>query len=385
MKRLTSTLLTLAIAVTAMAQGVVFEPEGTTLEQASAKAKAENKLIFLDCYTQWCGPCKKMSKEVFPQEKVGAYMNPKFVNIKIDMESAYGAPLAKKLQIQAYPTFVIFNADAQEISRFLGYQAADEFIKVVGEKSADNASSALEQRWKSGDRDPQFLMEYLQTLTASYKGDEANAVAEAILEGKEETFAADSTLRMIFFRNINNPFAKSFVYTAQHPEALSAAIGEMPVQMKIQNVLSGFQRQVINEANGTATLDEDAFGRFQALLAVLGVKNADHYRLSTLITLAEKQKNYDAYLNYIREYLSNPNLDADDMQLANWTKPFADPNAETKYKEQMKGILRQRINEIKAGKRKAQRKVGNMMLSRPTDELLEMIIDALDGKMPGER
>ena len=384
MKRLTSTLLTLAIAITAMAQGVVFEPEGTTLEQASAKAKAENKLIFLDCYTQWCGPCKKMTKEVFPQEKVGAYMNPKFVSIKIDMEGTYGAPLAKKLQIQAYPTFVIFNADAQEISRFLGYHAADDFIKVVEEKSADNASTALEQRWKAGDRDPQFLMEYLQTLTASYKGDEANAVAEAILEGKEETFAADSTLRMIFFRNINNPFAKSFVYTAQHPEALSAAVGEMPVKMKIQNVLAGFQRQLINEADGTATLDEDAFGRYQALLAVLGVKNADHYRLSTLITLSEKQKNYDAYLNYIREYLSNPNLDADDMQLANWTKPFADPNAETKYKEQMKSILAQRISEIKSGKRKAQRKVGNMMLSRPTDELLEMIINALDGKMPGQ-
>lgn len=384
MKRLTTTLFALIIALGAMAQGVAFEPEGTTLEQASAKAKAENKLIFLDCYTQWCGPCKKMTRDVFPQEKVGAYMNPKFVSIKIDMEGTYGAPLAKKLQIQAYPTFVIFNADAQEISRFLGYHAADDFIMVVEEKSADNASTALEQRWKAGDRDPQFLREYLQTLTASYKGDEANAVAEAILEGKEETFAADSTLRMIFFRNINNPFAKSFVYTAQHPEALSAAVGEMPVRMKIQNVLSGFQRQLINEADGTATLDEDAFGRYQALLAVLGVKNADHYRLSTLITLSEKQKNYDAYLNYIREYLSNPNLDADDMQLANWTKPFADPNAETKYKEQMKSILAQRISEIKSGKRKAQRKVGNMMLSRPTDELLEMIINALDGKMPGQ-
>ena len=69
-----------------LAQGVVFEPEGTTLEQASAKAKAENKLIFLDCFTQWCGPCKKMSREVFPQEKVGAAMNPKFVSLKIDME-----------------------------------------------------------------------------------------------------------------------------------------------------------------------------------------------------------------------------------------------------------------------------------------------------------
>jgi len=385
MKKLLTTFITLAFALTASAQGVVFEPAGTTLEQASAKAKAENKLIFLDCYTQWCGPCKKMAKEVFPLEKVGAFMNPKFINLQIDMESAYGAPLAKKLQIQAYPTFVIFNADAQEISRFLGYQAADEFIKVVTEKSADNSSSNLEQRWKAGDRDPEFLMQYLKTLTASYKGDEANNVAEAILEGKEETFATDSTLRMIFFRNINNPFAKSFVYTAQHPEALSAVMGEMPVQMKIQNVLSNFQRQMINEADGTATLDEAAFGRFQALLGVLGVKNADHYRLSTLITLTEKQKKYDAYIRYIREYLANPDLNADDMQLANWARPFADPNAEVKYKDQMKQILRQRIDEIHQGKRKAQRKIGNMMLSRPTDELLEMIINALDGKMPGEQ
>ena len=104
----------------AMSQGIAFEPAGTTLEQASVKAKAEKKLIFLDCFTTWCGPCKMMANTVFPQEQVGAYMNPRFVCLKIDMESTYGAPLAKKLQIQAYPTFVIFNADAKEIGRFLG-------------------------------------------------------------------------------------------------------------------------------------------------------------------------------------------------------------------------------------------------------------------------
>ena len=132
MKKFTSTLIAFIAATVMMAQGMVFEPEGTTLEQASAKAKAENKLIFLDCFTSWCGPCKKMARDVFPQEQVGAFMNPRFVNIKIDMESAYGAPLAKKLQIQAYPTFVIFNADAQEIGRFLGGSAAEEFIKNAG-------------------------------------------------------------------------------------------------------------------------------------------------------------------------------------------------------------------------------------------------------------
>ena len=103
MKKLFITMIALCVSacMQIMAQGVAFEPEGTTLEEASKKAKAENKLIFLDCYTQWCGPCKKMTREVFPQEAVGNAMNPKFVSIKIDMESAYGAPLAKKLQIQA--------------------------------------------------------------------------------------------------------------------------------------------------------------------------------------------------------------------------------------------------------------------------------------------
>ena len=382
MKKLFTTIVCIVASVAAMAQGVVFEPDGTTLEQAAAKAKAENKLIFLDCYTQWCGPCKKMAKETFTLAEVGAVMNPKFVNIKIDMESAYGAPLAKKLQIQAYPTFVIFNADAQEISRFLGYHDAPSFLKVLEEKGKDDASAGLKARFDAGERDPKFLYEYLASLTAAYKGDEANTVAEAILDGKEETFAADSTLRMIFFRNITNPFAKSFVYTAKHPEALTAAIGEMPVKMKIQNVLTGYQRQLINEADGTATLDQANYDRFSALLDEIGMADADHYRLQTLITLAEKQKDFDKYIAYIKQYLANPALDADDMQLARWVRPFSGPNANPQHKEEMKAILRQRLDEIAAGKRQPMNTIGNMRLSRPTDDLLRVLIDAMDGKMP---
>ncbi len=382
MKRLMTFMMCLMSTAIIMAQGVIFEPNGTTLEQASEKAKAENKLIFLDCYTQWCGPCKKMSKEVFPLAEVGAVMNAKFVNIQIDMESAYGTPLAKKLQITAYPTFVIFTADAEEISRFLGYHAPGDFLKVVEEKSKDNASASLKKRFQDGERDPQFLMEYLASLNAAYKSDEANAVAEAILEGKAETFAADSTLRLIFMRNINNPFAKSFVYTAKNPEALKAAIGEMPVNMKIQNTLDNFQRQIINEADGNVTLDQTKYDQFSALLDEMGIANADHYRLQTLITLAAKQNDMAAYLNYIRQYLANPALDADDMQLARWTKAFG-PETEKFYITQMQAILRHRLQEIKEGKRQPMTQIGNMKLSRPTDELLQMIIDALDGKMPG--
>ena len=390
MKKLTLIMMSFVVATSMMAQGMVFEPEGTTLEQASAKAKAEKKLIFLDCFTTWCGPCKKMAREVFPTEVAGAYMNPKFVNLKIDMEGEYGAPLAKKLQIQAYPTFVIFNADAQEIGRLLGYMEASEFIKKVEEKSRDNSSSTLEERWKNGNRDPQFLKEYLGTLNAAYKADDGNDVAEALLAGKESTFASDPELCKIFMRNINNPFAESFKYTAKHPEALKTAVGANAVDMKISNVLRNYQGKLIKEQDGNVSLDQERFDldqeRFDAfnqLMKELNVEEADHFRLSTLITCAEKQKNFDAYMNYVKEYLATPGLDADDMQLANWVKPFADPSTDPKYKAQMKEILKARVADIKAGKRQPMTTIGNMRLSRPTDELLEMLIDAMDGKMPG--
>lgn len=384
MKKLFLTMMSLMAVAVMSAQGVAFEPEGTTLEQASAKAKAENKLIFLDAYTQWCGPCKMMSRTVFPQEIVGNALNPRFISIKIDMESAYGAPLAKKLQITAYPTFVIFNADAQEIGRFLGGSSAEEFIKRVEEKSKDNSSSSLQQRWQNGDRDPKFLKDYLATLTASYKQDEANEVAEAILAGKSETFAADSTLRNIFMINISNPFSEAFLYTARNPQALSAQIGERAVEMKIRNVLGSYQRQIINEHDGTATLDQEKFDAFVSLLKNLNRADSEHYRLTALITLAEKQKDYQAYLDRINDYLRTPTLDANDMQLAQWTKPFSAPQVDAKYRNQMKAILQQRLDDIKAGKRQASNMAGNMRLSRPTDELLRMIINALDGKMPNQ-
>lgn len=384
MKKITLTLTALIAAVTMMAQGMAFEPEGTTLEQASAKAKAENKLIFLDCFTSWCGPCKKMARDVFPQEQVGAFMNPRYVNLKIDMESAYGAPLAKKLQIQAYPTFVIFNADAQEIGRFVGGCAAEDFIKNVEEKSKDNSSADLQQRWQNGDRDPEFLQTYLATLNASYKGNEANDVAEAILDPQVETFASDSTLSMIFMRNITNPFSKAFTYTAKHPEALKATLGDMPVDMKIRNVLNNFPRQVINEHDGTADLDQAQFDRFVALLKELKLTDADHYRLSTLITLSNKQKDFASYIKYIKEYLKNKNLDADDMQLARWAQPFSSPTDQSPQKAEMKKIIQKRLNDIRSGKRQPMKTVGNMRLSRPTDDLLQTIINAMDGKMPNQ-
>ena len=57
-----------------------------SLAEAIASAKVENKLVFIDFYTAWCGPCKMMMKNVFPQPKVGEYFNGKYVCIKLDAD-----------------------------------------------------------------------------------------------------------------------------------------------------------------------------------------------------------------------------------------------------------------------------------------------------------
>ena len=383
MKKLFVTLTILFVSVLMLhAQGVDFEPEGTTLAQAAAKAKKEGKLVFVDCFTQWCGPCKKMAKEVFPQEVVGKFMNPRFVNITIDMGTEQGAPLAKELQVSAYPTFIIFNADAKEIGRFVGGCSADDFIKRVTEKSKDNGSAELEARWNSGERDEAFLLEYLASLNAAYKNDQANLVAEALLNGKEETFANDDALVKIFMRNINNPFAKPFTYTVAHPGALKAKLGDLPVEMKIKNVLTNATRQFINQDGGKVTVDEEKFAAYVQLLRDLGVADAEHYRLSVLITAAEKGKDYPTYIKLVEEYLACPELDADDMTLARWVRPFSEPGAGKAEKEKMAAILRNRIAEIEAGKRQPQTRMGNMILSKPTDELLRTLVDVLEKGLP---
>jgi len=77
--------------------------------EALAKAKAENKLIFVDIYTSWCGPCKLMAKDIFPLRSVGEKFNKNFINYKIDAEKGEGIMVAKTYKVNAYPTYLFVN------------------------------------------------------------------------------------------------------------------------------------------------------------------------------------------------------------------------------------------------------------------------------------
>lgn len=161
--------------------------EGTYAE-ALATATAENKMVFIDCYTQWCGPCRMMAAQVFPQKEVGDFINPRFVSMKLDMENGEGPELNKTFKVKAYPTFLILDSSGCEISRFEGFmQAGDLITKINGAIDSGKSPAELQERYASGDRDKAFLCDYVAMLSAEQRYDETtDAVAELMSQLTEE-------------------------------------------------------------------------------------------------------------------------------------------------------------------------------------------------------
>ena len=136
---------TLFIAMSSFAQGIVFE-QGTW-KQVLEKAKQTNKPIFVDVYTTWCGPCKKMSSEIFPLAEVGAVYNANFVCYQIDAEKGEGIDFAKKYEVKAYPSYLFIKPDGTLFSRALGSMPAKSFIDVSTSALADLGDPKPIEEW----------------------------------------------------------------------------------------------------------------------------------------------------------------------------------------------------------------------------------------------
>ena len=91
-----------------------------TFKQALAKAKKEKKLIMVDCYTTWCGPCKYLKTNVFTDKALGDYMNSKFVSVAVDYESAEGEAVARMYPVEGYPTLFFMDSNGKIKKTVLG-------------------------------------------------------------------------------------------------------------------------------------------------------------------------------------------------------------------------------------------------------------------------
>lgn len=116
---------------------------GLSWDQIKQKAKKENKYIFIDVYTTWCGPCKMLDKTVFINDTVGAFFNQHFISVKVQMDrtkkddeyirSWYETAnrMNKEYIIEGYPTAIFLSPDAKIVHKDGGFKPVQGFISMA--------------------------------------------------------------------------------------------------------------------------------------------------------------------------------------------------------------------------------------------------------------
>ncbi len=223
--------LLLSISVIAQDQHIQFVQEN--LETALTKAKESNKIIFVDAYTTWCGPCKMMEKKVFTDPSVASFYNENFVNLKLDMEKGDGLTFAKKHSVRAYPSLLFINDDGELVHKSLGYQQADRFIEL-GKAALDPEQQVmtLMKRFEDGDRDQLYLSNYVEAMTIAGMND-YEIVTKAYLD-QEKDWTTDNNIRFLFDYSEASMSSNLFQYMLKNKKVFEETIGTDKIEEKIE-------------------------------------------------------------------------------------------------------------------------------------------------------
>jgi thiol-disulfide isomerase/thioredoxin len=234
MKYLSFFLVTL-FSLNVSAQGIEFEHD-KSFEEVLKMAKTQNKLIFMDCFTTWCGPCKRLSSMVFPDPAVGEYYNKSFINTKFDMERGEGPNLAAKYAIRAYPTLLWLNGNGDVVHKVVGGLDPAGLIQN-GKKALDPAPGILagmHKQYDEGNRDVNFLSDYVSALNNA--NEPTGPALEAYLSKLTEKDLAQAKHTRTIFNVTNDINAPSLNYIIKNKAAFNSALSEDAVNKKLNTI-----------------------------------------------------------------------------------------------------------------------------------------------------
>jgi len=156
-------IISLLVSFSASSQGIEFF-DGN-YKDAFAKAEEEGKLVFVDAYAQWCGPCKKMAATTFKEAVVGEFFNQEFINLKIDMEKGQGLEFRREYPVSAYPTLMFINGKGKVVHKATGAKDADGIIKLAKlAMRKDDRSEDYAVKYEEGNRDYDLVLNYVKAL-----------------------------------------------------------------------------------------------------------------------------------------------------------------------------------------------------------------------------
>ncbi|MCA9252572.1 MAG: thioredoxin fold domain-containing protein [Phycisphaerales bacterium] len=149
--------------------------QSLSFNDAVAKATEAKKFIFIDFYTTWCGPCKMMDRDTFPDANVQKWLSEKAVALQIDAERDIA--LADRFRIDSYPTLLFLNPDGSEFDRISGYVTPDEFLKFAhGVEKGETSIDRMRKEMGDHANDPLVRMQFASALAG--RGEFAESLKE---------------------------------------------------------------------------------------------------------------------------------------------------------------------------------------------------------------
>lgn len=302
------------------------------LAVAQDKAKSMDKLIFVDAYTTWCGPCKMMDRNTFNNKSVADFYNENFVNLKLDMEKGKGPAFALEHEVRGYPSLLFLNAGGELVHRALGYQNADQFL-LLG-KSAVNPDKqviTLQRRFEAGDRDKTFLSNYADALTmAGMEGYEE--VTKAYLD-QEKNWNTPENIKFLFDYSVASADSELFQYMMANRALFEKELTAEKVESKVSYAANmDARKSKLNSTDKEAVIDH--FKKYFPQSA--RAKGMSYYMQNLMY--AKGEVNEEKYLSEVQLYMAtNPELSSQGYNSHAWRiYELSDDNA----------ILSQAINWI---------------------------------------
>lgn len=154
---------------------------GLSWQQVKDKAKSENRYIFVDAFTTWCGPCRMMAKNIFPLPETGSFYNANYINLKVQLDTtakdndevkrwyADAHDMMVRYGVNVFPTYLFFSPDGNLVHRSVGASDASTFInKGKDALNPDKQYYTLVERYRKGERESAFLKSLAEASADAY-------------------------------------------------------------------------------------------------------------------------------------------------------------------------------------------------------------------------
>ena len=214
------------------------EFEDSSFAGALKKAKEQGKLLFMDCYTTWCGPCKMMSNQVFKQKFIGDFFNQNLVSLKVDMEKGEGKDLQKRFNVNAFPTMFLLDGDGNIVYKILGGRDARSFMESIKRGMEQKTPYyILKSKYEAGERSVELMADYFQTMSDAGEMKNADGEAKSYLATLKAPELYSVSAWALYDKFVNDVSGAEFKFLVNNRKEFAKVVGDSAVDKKIEQVI----------------------------------------------------------------------------------------------------------------------------------------------------